>query len=264
MRYFLRIQYVGTRFHGWQVQNDTFTVQGEIERALALYFKEAIPITGCGRTDAGVHATDYIAHLDLNTEPSADFLFVINKMLDKDVAIRDIYRVLSDAHARFDAMERSYTYQLSFSKNPFLFELVYGYPYTQRPDITLLNEAASIILKGHDFTAFAKLGTDVKTNLCTIMECHWEETYAGLTFHITANRFLRGMVRLIVGANINYALGKLSRKDMVAATQDLKPLPLIWSVPGEGLALSKIKYPYELDAYLFGFKPIQDTMDNPS
>ncbi len=246
MRYFIRVQYVGTRFHGWQVQTETFTVQGEIERVLALYFKEAIPITGCGRTDAGVHATDYIAHLDLNTEPSADFLFVINKMLDQDVAIRDIYQVHADAHARFDAMERSYTYQLSFGKNPFLYELVYRYPYTVRPDMTSLNEAASIILKGHDFTAFAKLGTDVKTNLCTIKECYWKETDAGLSFHITANRFLRGMVRLIVGSNINYALGKLTSDDLIAATQDLKPLPLIWSVPGEGLALSKISYPYIL------------------
>lgn len=246
MRHFIRLQYVGTRFHGWQVQNDTFTVQGEIERALALYFKETVSITGCGRTDTSVHATDYIAHLELSTEPSADFLFVINKILDKDVAIREIYKVQDDAHARFDAVERSYTYLLSYDKNPFLHEIVYRYPYTRRPDVSLLQEAAAILREGHDFTAFAKVGTDVKTNLCSIKECYWKETDTGLSFHITANRFLRGMVRLIVGSNINYALGKITRADLLAATQELKPLPLIWSVPGEGLALSKIKYPYIL------------------
>jgi tRNA pseudouridine38-40 synthase len=222
-------------------------VQGQLEKALSLYFKKEIAITGCGRTDTGVHAVDYIAHLDLAASPNDDFLFTINKIIDGAVSITDIYAVPDEAHARYHAVERSYIYRLSYEKNPFLYPICYRYPYGQKLDLELLNQAAAIILEGKDFTAFAKVGTDVKTNLCTIKECKWKSTESGLTFHVTANRFLRGMVRLIVGSSINYALNKLSKNDLRAAVIEQKPLPLIWSVPGEGLSLCRITYPLELE-----------------
>jgi len=244
VRYFLKLQYLGTHFHGWQSQPHDVTVQEEIERALEIYFKKKIPITGCGRTDSGVHASGYYAHVDLDLNDKTLFLKKINHILHADVVINDVIKVADEAHARFDAFYRAYCYRLRFNKNPFLRNLHYHFPYSKKPTIELLQTSVELIKQGRDFEGFSKVGSEVNHFQCEIYDCYWKEVEWGLEFHISANRFLRGMVRLLVGASINFGLSKISESEFKKVLETGTKPKLSWSVPAHGLSLTEVRYPY--------------------
>ena len=244
-RYFLRLAYRGAPFHGWQVQPNAVSVQGEVEKAMSVVLRTHISVVGAGRTDTGVNARTMYAHFDFEGElPEKGRLLVsLNRLLGRDIAVHDIIPVHAGAHARFDASERSYKYFVSFEKTPFFYPLSWHCP--KGLDITLMNEAARLLLDTADFTSFAKLHSDAKTNICKVTKAEWSlEGGSIAVFSITADRFLRNMVRAIVGTLIDVGRGKLSlegfrriieRKDRCAAGQ---------SMPGEALFLWDVKYDY--------------------
>ncbi len=250
-RYFIKLSYCGTAYNGWQSQphKGTKTVQDAIEKALGTYLRQTIDITGCGRTDTGVHAKDYYAHFDSETVGDIDTLiYRVNKILPNDIAIHDIIKVHDAAHARFDASSRSYQYHLHTSKSPFA-DRSYYYFYDQ-PNVEILNDAASILLEYTDFTTFCKVNSDVHTMNCDIKECYWEQHGEHFTFHITADRFLRGMIRLIVGMCLQVSRGKLTIDEVRKALEEKRRIGQDWSVPAIGLVLCDIKYPYLNDLEL--------------
>lgn len=244
-RYFLRLAYRGAPFHGWQVQPNAVSVQGEMEKAMSVVLRTPISVVGAGRTDTGVNARTMYAHFDFEGDlPEKGRLLVsLNRLLGRDIAVHDIIPVHAGAHARFDASERSYKYFVSFEKTPFFYPLSWHCP--NGLDITLMNEAARLLLDTADFTSFAKLHSDAKTNICKVTKAEWSlEGESIAVFSITADRFLRNMVRAIVGTLIDVGRGKLSlegfrriieRKDRCAAGQ---------SMPGEALFLWDVKYDY--------------------
>lgn len=247
MRYFLNISYKGTHFHGWQIQPNAFTVQEHLEDCFSKILGEKIAITASGRTDAGVHASGQIAHFDTTVEIDIEkFTYKINSFINKDVAINLIIKVKDDVHARFDAQERTYHYFISDIKNPFNQEL-YWYLRHQL-DVIKMNKAALILYKYQDFTSFSKLHTDTPHNLCMIHYAQFEYIENGLRFTITANRFLRGMVRAIVGSLVDVGLGKITPNDFenIIIGKDRKLASS--NAPAEGLFLAKITY--DKDIYL--------------
>ena len=200
-------------------------------------------IVGCGRTDTGVHAQGYYAHIDIGSEVDIQqLIYRLNKILPMDIAIHDMIPLKDDAHARFDAMSRSYQYHLHTEKWPFAAQSFY-YTY-DRPDINVLNQAAAVLLEYEDFTSFCKLRTDVKTMICHVTESQWSKQGDHYIYRITSDRFLRGLIRLIVGRCLNVARGKLSLEDVRYAMDHQKRLHYDWSVPAEGLCLCDIRYPY--------------------
>ena len=245
-RYFIGCSYRGSNYSGWQSQPNAPTIQDAIEERMEKLMGKNIPIIGCGRTDAGVHASDYVFHFDTEDALDDHFIFKMNMMLPKDIALKNLNQVPQEAHARFDAVSRSYEYYIHGRKDPFLTGLSYYYPHLFRQDLQALQEVASIYLKYKDFNTFCKSKTDVKTTLCEISQAEWMINGNKLVFHITANRFLRGMVRLMVGACINVVLGKLSIEEVKAALEEQRRLKKDLSVPAEGLYLSAIKYPQGL------------------
>lgn len=242
-RYFIRLSYLGTSYNGWQrqPQTHTATVQQIIEDTLSVFLPFSVTITGCGRTDTGVHARDYMAHWDtpiiLDTE---EIMYKANKMLPADIAIQDIFQVKEQTHARFDALSRSYEYKLHIRKDPFAHQSYY-YTYDQ-PDTDILHQAAKLLLRYNDFYTFCKEHTDVKTTLCHISSCQWTESDGQYIFRITADRFLRGMIRLIVGMCLDVARKKLSLAEVEDALNRKVRLDKNWSVPAEGLTLCDIRY----------------------
>lgn len=244
-RWFLRLAYRGAPFHGWQVQPNAVSVQGEVEKALTTAFRTPVSIVGAGRTDTGVNARVMYAHFDFDGElPDKGRLLVsLNRLVGHDIAIHDIIPVHDDAHARFDALERSYKYFVAFDKTPFLYRLSWHCP--NGLDLDRMNEAAQLLLTTEDFTSFAKLHSDAKTNICRVTKAEWTRIgNEGAVFTITADRFLRNMVRAVVGTLVEVGRGKLTiegfrdiieRKDRCAAGQ---------SMPGEALFLWDIKYSY--------------------
>lgn len=241
-RYFLELSYKGTPFHGWQKQNNAFTVQECLESALSTYFRNEISIMGSGRTDTGVHASMQVCHFDWEQEiDSYRFLKAINGILPKEIAIHNIREVKKDAHARFDADERSYLYRIIFRKNPFLEDLAW-LSYFQ-PDVSKMNQAIEALLVQEDFECFSKVNTEVNHFRCKIFSAHWEQIDNELVFHITANRFLRGMVRAIVGTLMEIGLGKRSPEDMEKIILSKDRTKAGKAAPAKGLFLSRIKYP---------------------
>lgn len=242
-RYFIKLSYLGTAYNGWQrqPQTHTSTIQQMVEDTLSVFLSFPVTLTGCGRTDAGVHARDYIAHWD--TPESVDteqVIFKANKMLPPDIAIHDIFRVRNEAHARFDALSRSYEYKLHIRKNPFAqqsFHFTYG-----TPDMDLLNKASGLLRRYQDFYTFCKEHTDVKTTLCQISSCQWTEKDGQYLFRITSDRFLRGMIRLIVGMCLDVSRKKLSLEEVEDAMNRKVRLTKNWSAPAEGLTLCDIRY----------------------
>lgn len=244
-RWFLRLAYRGAPFHGWQVQPNAISVQGEVEKALSVVLRTPVSIVGAGRTDTGVNARVMYAHFDFEGElPEKGRLLVsLNRLVGRDIAIHDIIPVHEDAHARFDATERTYKYFVAFEKTPFLYQLSWYCP--NGLDLDCMNEAARMLLHTDDFTSFAKLHSDAKTNICRVSKAEWtKDGDSGAVFTITADRFLRNMVRAVVGTLVDVGRGKLTlegfrdiieRKDRCAAGQ---------SMPGEALFLWDIKYPY--------------------
>lgn len=245
MRYFIKLAYNGTRFHGWQTQPNAVTIQAVIEEKLSLLLRKQIAIVGCGRTDTGVHAKEYYAHFDFENDFPKNFLHRLNLILPKGIVIYDIFEVANEKHARFDAYHRSYEYHICFDKNPFEIETVWVYPYREELlDLKKMQAAAAMLMEFEDFNTFCKTNTDVKTTLCTMKRSEWvfDETNRRLVFHISANRFLRGMVRLIVGMSVNVGSGKISLSQLRQALEEKRPLKLNHSAPPQGLFLTDIRY----------------------
>jgi len=250
MRYFIKLSYKGTNYHGWQFQPNAKSVQEELEKTFSIILQKPTAITGAGRTDAGVHAKDYIAHFDMdNNEFSSNLnqlIYKLNSLLPADISIYEIWPVKEDVHARFDATIRTYHYFISYRKNPFLTEIAW-FQYSEL-NLDLMNKAGEILTQYDDFTSFAKLHTDNKTNICELMQAKWtenkEEGY--YKFEISANRFLRNMVRSIVGSMVDIGKGKLSLEDFKAVIEAKDRSQGGISAPAKGLFLVKIEYPKEI------------------
>jgi len=245
VRYFLVLDYNGAKYFGWQRQPNQETVQERIENALSTLLRTHIEITGAGRTDTGVHARNYVAHFDCETEnlhSDTNFLYKLNCILPFDICIQRIALVAPDAHARFDAIRRTYRYYITTKKD------VFSFPLTHRAknlDVSKMNNAAAILSEYTDFTSFSKLNTDVKTNNCYVYEAFWTEEGSELIFTITANRFLRNMVRAIVGTLIEVGYGKISDKDFRQIIEAKDRSKAGTSAPAQALFLEEIEYPYE-------------------
>ncbi|WP_081209581.1 tRNA pseudouridine(38-40) synthase TruA [Salegentibacter sediminis] len=242
MRYFIELAYFGKNYHGWQNQPDAVSVQEKIETALGKLFQKTIEITGAGRTDAGVHAKQIFAHFDIQEKIDTEQLqYKLNSMLPKDIAVYDIFEVEPLAHARFDALSRSYEYHIINKKDPFLIDRAYF--IKKCLDVDKMNQAAEILKTYTNFKCFSKSRTDVKTYNCKIEEARWEWDGDILKFSITANRFLRNMVRAIVGSLIEIGLGKTSVESLHEIIKSEDRSKAGTSVPARALYLTKITYP---------------------
>jgi tRNA pseudouridine38-40 synthase len=242
MRYFLELAYNGTRFSGWQRQPNALSVQERIEDVFSLILRQPIELFGCGRTDTGVHARYYVAHFDFEGSFPESFLQRANKMVGKDIVLKNINPVHAEAHARFDAYHRSYEYHISFVKNPFTIETEWFFSLHNALNINDLQKTAEILRGYEDFAPFCKTNSDAKTMKCQINRLEWVFEGDKAVLHISANRFLRGMVRLIVGACVNVGLGQLSLEDLKKAMDDQSFLKKSYSVPPTGLFLTEVKY----------------------
>ncbi len=243
-RYFIKLSYRGAPFHGWQIQPNAVSVQEEVERSLSTILRAPMSIVGAGRTDTGVNARTMYAHFDYEGElpDKGKMLVSLNRLVGRDIAIHDIIAVADGAHARFDATRRTYKYFVAFEKTPFFYPLSWHCP--NGLDLEKMNEAAELLLAAEDFTSFAKLHSDAKTNICSVTEAYWKMEGDMAVFTISADRFLRNMVRAIVGTLVDVGRGKMTveefrkvieRKDRCSAGQ---------SMPGEALFLWDIKYDY--------------------
>lgn len=242
MKYFIKLAYKGTDFHGWQSQPNADSVQERIEKALEVLLRKPTEIVGCGRTDTGVHAKMYFAHFETETALIAsEFSYKLNALLPKSISVYEVFQVSDTAHARFDAVSRSYEYHILLENNPFEWDTTWQLSH-RTFDLNLMNEAAQKLLLHSDFKAFSKSKTDVKNYFCTITEAYWSLDQNRLVFHITANRFLRNMVRAIVGTLLEVGEGKLSVSgfEQVILSQNRSEAGL--SVPAKGLFLSNIVY----------------------
>ncbi|MFO7656599.1 MAG: tRNA pseudouridine(38-40) synthase TruA [Bacteroidales bacterium] len=247
MRYFIELSFKGTRFHGWQVQPNALSVQETLNNALSVICKEKTETVGAGRTDAGVHASFYVAHFDLSHEIATlnkSVIKSLNAILPKDISVTDCYRVKPDAHARFSALERTYRYTVLTEKDPFYNE--YGWYCKQKPDIDLMNKAANLLFNYNDFKCFSKLHSNNKTDICRITAAKWEETPGKLVFSITADRFLRNMVRAIVGTMIDIGRGKTNLNDFDMILKSKNRSSAGASAPACGLFLTNIRYPVDI------------------
>lgn len=246
MRYFLTLAYRGARYAGWQRQPNALSVQEQLEQALAVILGHPVEVTGCGRTDAGVHARYFVAHLDTEKKLPPTLLNGLNSLLPPDIGVYDILHVAADAHARFDAYERSYEYHIALRKDPFVAETAWIYPQAARFDMGKMQEVAAMLLHYNDFFPFCKTHSGVDHYSCHVTRSEWrsDPEQFRLVFHITANRFLRGMVRLIVGACIQAAKGQLLPDDIRHALDTQTALKKSLSVPPQGLALTEVRYPY--------------------
>ncbi len=242
MRYFIELAYNGKAYFGWQSQPDAVTVQETLEKALFVLLQQSTPVTGAGRTDTGVHATRYFAHFDAEEiQDRASLMYKLNSILPEDIAVFDVFKVPDEAHARFDALSRSYQYQVIQYKDPFLADRSHFVKNTL--DVERMNKAAEILKNYTDFKCFSKSKTDVKTYNCKIDEAYWESSGELLTFHITADRFLRNMVRAIVGTLLEIGLHKLQVEDLHKIIESRDRQKAGTSVPAKALFLTGITYP---------------------
>ncbi|HUH25537.1 MAG TPA: tRNA pseudouridine(38-40) synthase TruA [Flavobacterium sp.] len=243
LRYFIQLAYNGTNYHGWQIQPKAISVQEVLTKAMKILFRDNFELFGAGRTDAGVHARTMYAHFDTETEFNLEQMIQkLNSFLPEDITVYRFFKVANEAHARFDAVSRSYEYHIHIFKNSFLKDLSW-YHY-RKLNVDKMNEAAKILLEYEDFECFSKTHTDVFTFNCTITEAFWEQKNEQLVFHISANRFLRNMVRAIVGTLINVGLGKISIEDVRKIIESKNRSKAGFSVPAHGLYLTKVVYPY--------------------
>lgn len=247
-RYFVELSYLGTHYHGWQRQPSKISVQETVENAFSTVLRSTITVFGCGRTDTGVHASQYFCHFDLEKELPIHFLQIINRLLPKDIALKQI--ILQEdlsRHARFQACRRTYEYHITFQKNPFLLHNTWKYSFALKPDFLLMQKAALLIAKYDDFTPFCKTGHSAQSMICQIHESTWvfDEEKQTATYTISANRFLRGMVRLIVGALIQVGIKKLTLEALENALENKSFIKQGLSVPAEGLTLSEVRYPWQ-------------------
>lgn len=245
MRYFIEFSYNGKAYRGWQNQPNAISVQQVLEEALSKMLRTKIAVMGAGRTDAGVHASQMFAHFDVTEEFDIDtIIFKLNCYLPKDIAIHQIYEVHQKAHARFNALSRTYHYRISNKKNVFNSDFAYHVYFSL--DVEKMNEACEILLQYKDFQCFSKSNTDVKTYHCDIKEAYWKLENDELIFTITADRFLRNMVRAIVGTLIEIGLGKMEVDKLHDIIISKNRSEAGFSVPAQGLFLTEIVYPDNL------------------
>ncbi|WP_143885261.1 tRNA pseudouridine(38-40) synthase TruA [Chryseobacterium binzhouense] len=244
MRYFIEFSYNGKNYFGYQIQPKDISVQEELEKALSTILREPIKTTGAGRTDTGVHAKKMFAHFDTSQDLSPQLVHQLNSFLPNDIAVYKIFKVKDDFHARFDATFRTYEYYISLEKNPFTQDS--AWQHWRRPlDINKMNEACRILFDYEDFTSFAKLHTDNKTNLCSIYKAEWEQNGAELKFTVSANRFLRNMVRAIVGTMVDIGAGKIQPEDLRNIIENKNRNSAGTSAPAHGLFLVDVGYDFE-------------------
>ncbi|SDQ01307.1 tRNA pseudouridine38-40 synthase [Mucilaginibacter sp. OK268] len=260
-RYFIELAYDGTNYHGWQIQQNAVSVQELLNKALATILRQSVETIGCGRTDTGVHAREFFAHFDVEIHSpliigdsektenhglsTIDYglkVRSLNSLLPPDIGIKNIIPVHENAHARFDATQRSYQYHIHFHKDPFL----HGYSWMVRdvPDVVLMNQAAAIIMEYTDFSCFSKSNTQVKTNNCKITRAEWVKTEQGIVFHISADRFLRNMVRAIVGTLMMVGKHEIEPEAVRSIIESKNRSNAGTSVPACGLYLTEVEYPY--------------------
>lgn len=243
MRYFIKLAYNGTPYHGWQIQPNAASVQETLNKAFSVLLHSEISLMGAGRTDTGVHAKEMYAHFDFETPFDIPKLtHKLNSYLPKDIVIYGILPVDEGAHCRFDATKRTYEYHINIYKDAFLQEQ--SWYFNQTLDVGLMNEAAKLLLNYTDFQCFSKVHTDVNTFDCSIFEAYWKKEGNKLIFTISANRFLRNMVRSIVGTLVNIGLHKINLNDFIAIIESKNREKAGFSVPAHGLYLTKIEYPY--------------------
>ncbi len=245
-RYFIILSYDGGAYHGWQIQPNARTVQEELEKALSTIMRTPMQVAGAGRTDTGVNAAMMIAHIDLPHEcDTSQLIYKLNRILPPDIAINDIRKVRDDAHARFDAISRRYKYYVTTHKSPF--NRQYCCRITPEINFEAMNQASATLLQYTDFTSFSKLHTDVKTNNCKVTYARWHRLNdTDWVFEIEADRFLRNMVRAIVGTLLLVGRGKISVDDFSKIIQMKERCAAGDSAPGEALFLCEVKYPDEI------------------
>ncbi|MBO7046118.1 MAG: tRNA pseudouridine(38-40) synthase TruA [Prevotella sp.] len=241
MRYFVTFSYDGGRYHGWQIQPNGVSVQEKLQEALSTLLREEITVTGAGRTDTGVHAKMMVAHFDADEIDCEQLTYKLNRLLPQDIAVQKVERVSEEMHARFSAKCRTYHYYIHTRKEPFL--RTYSCEMHYALDFAKMNEAAQRLLDYEDFGAFCKSGADVKTTLCKVTKAEWIQTLPTTWyFEITANRFLRNMVRAVVGTLIDVGRGRLSVDEFCKVIEGKKRTEAGESMPGHALFLEKIEY----------------------
>ncbi len=242
-RYFIQLSYKGTNYHGWQIQPNAISVQEVVEKTLSTVLRETVEVVGAGRTDTGVHASFFVLHFEVKEELSnfENLVYKLNSLLPNDIAFQKIWPVANDLHARFSAVSRTYKYYISTKKNPFRTET--SFKYLLPLDIDKMNDASHILSEFEDFTSFSRLHTDVKTNNCKILWAEWEVKNTQLIFTIKADRFLRNMVRAIVGTLLEVGKGKLSLNDFRKIIEAKDRGAAGASAPAKGLFLVDVEYP---------------------
>lgn len=246
-RYFIELSFKGTGYHGWQIQDNALSVQETLNRALTILLKEEITTIGAGRTDTGVHAKHFVAHFDSihpNLDSKKELIYSLNRIIPSDISVYTIKSVKPDAHARFDAISRTYKYYISRKKDPFLDDL--AWQFTGELDIDSIKKATPILLNCTDFASFSKVGSDNRTSICKIFHLEWEETGGLLIFTIKADRFLRNMVRAIVGTLFEVGRGKINNEGFTKIIESKNRSLAGTSAPAKGLYLIDIEYPEKI------------------
>jgi tRNA pseudouridine38-40 synthase len=240
-RYFIELAYKGTHYSGFQIQENAVTIQEQVEKAFFIFFREKIELTGSSRTDAGVHAYQNYFHFDREVSFDSRHIYNLNALLPPDIVIRKVIAVQADAHARFDALARHYQYNIYREKNPFLNDRGWYIPYTL--DVHLLNELSRMVCGKKNFIAFSKRNTQVRSFECEVFYSYWEEEQGVLRYRVGANRFLRGMVRGLVGTMIRVSRGGLSTASFEKLLDGTEPSGADFSAPAVGLFLERVDYP---------------------
>ena len=243
LRYFIKLAYNGTAYHGWQYQPNASSVQEVLNKAFSVLLNTDISIMGAGRTDTGVHASQMYAHFDYDKNiDNKQLVHKLNSYLPKDIVVYEVFQVADEAHTRFDATKRTYEYHINRFKNPFSQEL--SWYFHQDLDLEAMNEASQLLFHHTNFQSFSKVNTDVNTFDCTIYEAYWKQENDKLVFTISANRFLRNMVRSIVGTLVNVGLKKITVAEFDTIIKSKSRDKAGFSVPAHGLYLTKIEYPF--------------------
>lgn len=243
LRYFIELSYLGKNYHGWQIQPNVITVQKKVNEAFSKILNTPVLTTGAGRTDTGVHASQMFVHIDTDVKIDSDqYIYKINSVLPDDIVIHDIFLVKEDAHTRFSATLRSYEYSIYQGRNAFNLDTTWQI-FKQEIDVDKMNDAASILKNYTNFKCFSKSKTDVQTYNCKITNAVWEKKGNNLTFYITADRFLRNMVRAIVGTLVDIGIGKSSIDDLITIIESEDRSMAGTSAPAQGLSLTVVKYP---------------------
>ncbi len=240
-RYFIEVSYRGTRYSGFQVQENAHTVQAELQKAMELVFRKKFVLTGSSRTDAGVHALQNYFHFDEESELQQKQVYNLNAVLPNDLAVKRLIRMNTDAHSRFDAISREYRYHIYTRKDPFLHDRAYFFPYNI--DVEAMQTAAGILQEYSDFTSFSKRNTQVKTFICALYESRWEQTPEGYCYYVKGNRFLRGMVRGLTATMLKVGRGRLDLNVFRSIIEGRDCTLAQFAVPPHGLFLEKVNYP---------------------